>query len=316
MIRLKLNTLFVGTVVCVLFFVGCSSFGGSRALSEPEVFTGLQGMVVDFEPEAPPDQIFEGDTVQMSFRLENKGAADVQQGLFTLLYDPTFLALTDNQQKTFSLTGRKNGDPQGGLTFLTSQIQALPLPKMTETMTVTVGGTFCYRYKTHASTEVCIDADTTRRQQKEKTCTVGPVSLSGGQGAPVTVDDVAVTMLSHPDNPELVKPQFTIGMANVGDGTLTSPGSLREACSPTGLTKEKINTVTVHAWLSDKALTCSGEEQAVRFKDNSASIRCSLDEGIPSVFGTYTSLLRIEIEYGYTTTKVKEMEIRKQSVIG
>ncbi|MFH2027696.1 MAG: hypothetical protein ABIJ08_01025, partial [Nanoarchaeota archaeon] len=50
-----------------------------------------------------------------------------------------------------------------------------------------------------------------------------------------------------------------------------------------------------------------------RLDENKATIRCSYADGISTSDGVYLTPLRIQIDYGYTTSISKEVEIKKLS---
>src|SRR4030042_1767216 len=97
---------------------------------------------------------------------------------------------------------------------------------MGESHNALISATYCYDYATTAKMDVCIDPDIYGKQP-QKVCTVAGKSLSS-QGAPIAVNKVDVEML--PFSKDSIKPQFTIHVQNVGDGTVIASGKALSFC--------------------------------------------------------------------------------------
>ena len=185
-------------------------------------------------------------------------------------------------------------------------MSAKALPAVTETTTSTILLTMCYVYQTQASATICLDTDL-EHKETNKACTLGPVNLGGGQGAPIAVTRVEETMTTSADRTKLI-PMFSITIDNVGGGQVVSPDKIAEACR--GRAVESTNKATVHAYLVDQELTCAKEGTAqVSFEPGRNVVRCSLPSGIDKTRGSFNSLLRVQVDYGYSTTLTRQAQI-------
>ena len=74
---------------------------------------------------------------------------------------------------------------------------------------------------------------------------------------------------------------------------------------------DKINNIEVEAYLSGSLLECKPENP--KLKEKEVVVRCTLEEGIGKDVPPYTTLLTIDIKYGYTETISQNIEIRKET---
>lgn len=285
-------------LLLLLALTACT-FGGNQP--EINVHTGSEGLVITLEP--TPAKVTSGDPFAIIGVITNKGAADVDNGVLSIGVEDDYIAMEGARTRPLRLFGRSALSPLGETSTLRLDMTAKQLPRITETVTSTILLTMCYSYTTFASATACVDPDL-EHLQKNKPCTTGSVSMGGGQGAPVGVSNVQATMLPHTDKTRIT-PQFTITIDNIGKGDIVPRDKLVEAC--TGKAVGAIETVGLKAYLADKELTCTGDGEAKLGRNR--NIRCHLPEGIEKAGGAYSTILRIELSYGYAQSTTKQVQI-------
>jgi hypothetical protein len=301
---------YISIMIIVFLLAGCG--GGSSVVIETDVYSGTEGLRMRWLDNSPPADIPENQAFPMGVELSNEGAHDIVDGYLTLIYEQDYIdierweGLSTMSENTayINLQGRSKlvsvGDRDTAIIYMESG----ELEAMTETHTVFTSLTACYEYMTYFGESVCIDAEQYTTKDIEKTCEVQPLSFSG-QGAPVAVTRVEPTMYFDSGR---INPRFKITVANVGDGEVIHPQRTADACSAGGLTKDDLNHVVIHAKLAENDLRCVPDPVILR--DGVGTSMCEVGSGLePS--GTYSSLLTVELEYGYTTTISGTTEIRK-----
>ena len=93
-------------------------------------------------------------------------------------------------------------------------------------------------------------------------------------------------------------------------GQIFSQGLIEGACGLTNLPSDAWNKITLSASLIDRPLECS--TSSIKFVNNQAKVICSLPKGIDINRGTFTSPLKIELQYGYTFSISDKVEITRQ----
>ncbi len=239
--------------------------------------------------------------------------------------------------KWFSLEGRSIFNYQGGIMVLSYPAKAKSAGTMSEKHNVQFVATACYEYTTKWTQEVCIDTDINKMNIFPGACEATEISLSG-QGAPLAITSIESTML--PTGKGYIRPMFTIYIENSGNGKIINKNKKEEACTATGLTSRDYNMVFL------KSVILSGEELSYDFNgydpatgkelnpnsdndliqcspnplilknDGNDYIRCIVAEDLEwDMFSmnqaSYTTLLSLQFDYGYTLSKSKEMIIKK-----
>ena len=273
--------------------------------------TGIQSLEIDFAEQGPPDQVFEGEDVPILLFVANRGASDIFDGVFTIDVDPTVLELRAERLNFFDLPGKSQFNPIGEERIISINTNARTLPPRTETVTTTIRVTACYPYRTAATETLCIDTDILGRATN-KPCQVQDASL-GSQGAPVTVNRIEPRMLQHMDETK-INVEFLIHMSNRGAGQLFPADKAVEACTAGAV--GELNKAKVNVFLADQQLDCvpkakdsAGPEAEVNLAMETF-VKCSVPDGISKRLGTYLSPLTIEVDYGYSFTVSKNVEIR------
>jgi hypothetical protein len=305
-------------VIALMVIPGCTG-GGGKVPINVDYRTGTKGVEMTFLKNAPPDQVLDGIPVNLGIQLENKGAADVEDGILVLTTEQDYLVVDqwmktygymeiDENRIQFSLTGITEVNPKGERTIATARGNTLDLEPQTETHTTTIIASCCYPYKTLLSDSICVDTDLYDQKSVSKVCKVTSKSYSS-QGAPIAVTRIDTLMLQS-DVEEYVLPQFSIRIDNVGKGTPYDSERTGDACSSYALLPEEVNVVKVKAALDGKALSCIPEKLKLRGEGD--TVRCTLAKGMEKQAGNYVGAIVVELDYGYMSTISKKVEIRRQ----
>ncbi len=299
--------LIVLCLVLVLVAGGCSKGGGpSVSITEEDIHRGKEGLLIEFGKNMPPSLVYEEDMFPIGIELENAGASDITKGYLLLNLEEDNMDLEKGHIKeTFKIEGKSIENPYGDSEVLNYMVRAKPLGSETETITSNVIATLCYKYNTRFGESVCVDTDFYNRKNAVKACGAEDESFSSGQGAPVSVVKVESKMLEESGD---VKPMFIVHVRNDGDGQVINPTIISEVCSSRVVKHEDINYIEVSAYLGEEELVCRPSPLKLREKED--IVRCSLEQGIDKDVPSYKSLLTVDLEYGYSETISKQVEIR------
>jgi len=322
------------SILILIFLYGCGNGGDKDTIINPEeIYSGTEGLFLSFLENTPPPQVYENENFPVAMSLENRGANDIQEGYLAItldkdymLLDKSSLSATQNKIRfkdidhiQFNLEGKSLLNPVGSQDKLTFSIDALQLEKMSETHRSPIIMTACYDYQTKLSQTVCIDADMYNLKVKEKACQVQDYELNS-QGAPVAITKIETSMGS---SEEELNPRFTIYFENKGTGQTIDNNFVREACyasSKDPLNFEKWNKVKAKAFLTRSGekiqLDCDISDETrkdveVRLRDNQEKIRCLARDSFNTGARTFSTVLLIELAYGYTESIAEEVNIDK-----
>jgi hypothetical protein len=242
--------------------------------------------------------------------LRNTGAWDIENGVYTWIIEDQYLAPLNERSKEFSLKGKTQFDPLGGFDASHRlKFRSLVLPRQLETYFSPLILQACYPYRTWASVPVCVDPDV-RNIMKQKPCVAGPVALSGGQGAPVAVTRVETSMLPLPEGNK-VQPVFAIFVQNMGYGSVVRESDFELACKAgEKVGREKLLPFAdVYVELQERKLDCKPVDEetkrsVVRIESGQESkfVCQSPDMVYDMSAGTFSTVLTVELRYGYVNT--------------
>lgn len=317
-------------IMITMLFSGCSMFSGKNQ-NYLDVFTGTEGLSMNFVKGMPPDEVYApepGKTMpfQAGIELANKGSKDIKGGFLVLSVEKDYLKISSwdieseatqigaaGERMLFSIDGRTSINPIPLTRIYTANLEALPIDKQTTHHVSAITLTSCYSYETELSKDVCINTDVYNTKPNEKVCTVGDISVSGGQGAPVEVTKIEEKMVLAGGS---AVPQFIIHVRNAGTGSVVDKGKISEACSSSSLGYENYDTIDVDevkfSGYSSKTggIECSSNK--IKMKNSEGTARCSLKQGNLDTANTmtYTTPLYIKLSYGYTQSISKEVDIK------
>ena len=319
----------------LILISGCSGKKDVKKSLE-EIRTGTEGISVSFLPNNPPATIHAADTdtaFDVVLELKNRGAypqpdepKEQQVKVYLSGFDSSILKLDVTQEDinrlTTSLEGKSNVNIIGGTDIVTFKgkvtVDNLKVEKYEPTLLATV----CYQYFTTAGPSVCIDPDPYSTLSQKKVCEVNDISLSD-QGAPIAVTRIDEEAFQD-------KTQFKISIKNVGNGDVIKKESITDKCDPLATAANKIGRDDVDkvslegVTIGDIELDCSpfadgsvkSKKGTMRIINGEAYIVCELNkadyEAYRSSRTSFTTPLKIKLEYGYRTTAQRSLQIKKE----
>jgi hypothetical protein len=323
-------------LLCLVFIASCT--GGPKPY---DLYVGTDGVLISFSNNAPPATILEDRAFPVKFELHNAGANTVsyEKLLITFNYDPLYITggispydpgKYDIEQKNAQvkqILGRGDFYSQGERKIYDIPTDgafiAKPVPGQREEPQTDLTASVCYAYRTFASVSVCIDTNIYQQNEREQTCKEESISLSGGQGAPIAITQVDVQSLPVIQNGvEVIKPQFTIHIQDVGKGYLVGPDSLdmQSACVLKSIPKEQVNTVRVEARLLKTKLQCGKSinelSGLVKLEQGKGEIICTVAENdlsdpVFSATQNFQTVLTINASYLYKMSTTKKIAIQR-----
>jgi len=215
----------------------------------------------------------------------------------------------------FAIEGDTEQTPGGGIEVYDFPAYIFGLPESLEVFQQPIMVTACYTYATRTTTMMCIDPRP--NSNAHKVCTPTGVSLSGGQGGPISI----ITVEQQAGNQKTV---FTIHVKHTKKGTYDQVYdwySLAK-CNPNSgllLKATDLNVVYIdHVDLSGIPLDCSQRDAnglyRVRLDDSgNGQITCTayLNAATTLTGGAYEAPLTIDFAYGYSKSIQKVINIRK-----
>ena len=322
-----------------LFLVaGCET---STKTNDINVRVGFNGLTMEFLKNTPPARIFEDDVIPVYIRVKNSGAYTIQEkdAVLSIAVENDYtkrveLLGTGNIEKEtgnaakFPLEGKSNFNPNGEEILVSYNLYAGKVDPQSEFHSSTVAANLCYPYETVFSDTICIDTDVSNLKPGKKVCNIQDLAPANGQGAPIAVTKVEISMLpteiDQNSQTRSIKPQFLMLIENKGSGTPVKRESTKDFCMRSDIGtnyNENINRINVKAFLSDKELDCtpkgrvdgslSDQKYAMaKLKDKKEIIRCS-SEALDASQDSYLSTLKIVMTYGYTQSIAANYLIQK-----
>lgn len=296
----------------MILLAACILLPGCRPKDQPVVRTdiheGTDGLALGFAKGMPPDDITDRVTFPIGVEMRNKGTADIEDGIITLInYYPEEMVMRDESKtKMFDIEGKSVFNPDGGYDLLAYTIENRNLAvrqRMEQRFLFKVQA--CYQYRTSASVEVCIKPRTFGFSFVGDTCDVKDIKLAGGQGAPVAVTKVEQAIVPDTDDRTgtvTYSGTYKILIENVGKGYIAPLDSYRNACTTSSKKENLLASENVQVELGDRLLECTPIQQ---IKDtNTFFTVCSAELG--ELRDSYASHLVVTIDYGYISPEIEK----------
>ena len=330
-------------ILILLLLVGCSILKKGEyapTITSKDIYTGKEGLTMEFFENSPPDEVFENSPFPMSISLNNKGAYNIEGGYLSIGFEKEYMDIIEDSlisindkvnfrdsKIRFDLKGKDIENVKGDKEVVTFNFKTKELSKtdpQSDLHTSLISVTSCYKYQTRAVETVCIDADVYGLKKREKSCEVKTISLDS-QGGSVAVTKIESEMLPDSNNPSLIKPRFVITVKNLGNGQIIKGDdeTIKRACSSDPIGYEDWNIVRAEVYLStineENKLDCDvtdpdlHNDGILNLKGNEDMIRCTYEDGFDEKKGSFSSPLHIILYYGYTDTVSKEVRIKKLS---
>jgi len=294
-------------IIGLLILVACQTIPITpRPGPAPEIYTGTSALEASFTA-ASINDILMCKQSNVFVSLRNLGTFDID-GTYTFIVEDQYLTPVGERQKDFELEGKSEFLPKGSLDQIAFEMKNPGLPAQHESYFTNVIFQACYPYKTFAGVSICIDPDI-QNLNRQKPCYSETITLSGGQGAPVAVTRVEPLMVPDED---MVSPMFSIYVSHLGTGQVITTEGADAACKASGTTgTELLSLVNVRAQAHNIELECTPNPVRLRPGEETRFIceHPSLKFGAAS--GTFSTLLSIELEYGYVNTAVLPVTITR-----
>jgi len=320
-------------VILILFITSCTSKTSGTKTKEIDVRVGFNGLVMEFLKNTPPQRAFEDSTFPVIVKVKNNGAFSLDRNNKAILSLGVEKDYTKSVQlieggrvgrlggsdniASFNLEGKSKINTKGEEEAISYSVRAGKIDPQSEVHTSTVTAVLCYPYETILDSAVCVDTDVSNIIPGKKVCKVQDLTLGNGQGAPVAVTKVEVSMLpaqsDEQDNTQQdtqkIVPQFLLFIENRGQGTVIKKESTGEFCIKSGTTHKNLNIILVSAFLGKEELDCTPKDNdnkdvnyaLVKLKDKKELARCTLKKDSTIISqDAYLSPLRIMLSYGYT----------------
>lgn len=296
-----------GVILLVLGMLLLASCKSNTNTGDFSAHTGTQGLLMEFVTNQPPSKLYEGEPVDVMVEVRNKGAYPQSDSgyrfegmMFITGFDPTYIQMDTPQPLDSDLFGKDQYNTEGGYTLMKFTGAPAILPTGTDTYKITLLATACYRYQTLASATVCIDPKPYARTFSQKVCSIHDVSLSGGQGGPVAVSAVEEEVTTN-------SIKFRITVKNVGGGRVVDYTRWNTECPD--FEYQSLDYVDVQAMLSGAMLSCR-PQNPIKLIDGTASVICDAAKP-PDEVDAYTTPLQVYIDYGYSDSITRSLEIAK-----
>ena len=315
-IKINKNLVLITGILFLLILSACNIGSSTKSITDADVRKGTDGLALAFIKNAPPENVFEQSTFPIAIDLKNKGASDIENGVFAMGFEKEYVDTSGKDPKSvFNLKGKSIFNLNGDEKFIELNAKAKQVGSQSETHPSTIFATACYPYKTILGTSVCIDTDIFGTKLRNKACEVKDLLFNNGQGAPVAITKIESKMLPVEDE-SMIKPQFIIHIENKGNGEVIKSEKIGSVCTNEPLDFRDFNIIQIKASLSEnEKLNCNidGTETTAesRLRQKKSIARCTLENGIQRNIDAYTSPLRIELDYGYTFTISKDIIIEK-----
>jgi len=329
--RKKQSKKIIVLILLVSLFI-LSSCG--RRVGPIDIYTGTQGITLDFPKNIPPKKVYENQTFLVVAELWNKGSYSFNEtrgdfGVVGVNYDPLYFSaasttnfvgdlLNYEDYPRFFLSGKGYDWPDGErLNKEVVFLKVNEIPGTRESPVVDVGMSVCYPYQTLLSKGVCIDVDTYDADQNPVCVNPGTYSFVG-QGAPIAITKIEADMV--PASMEEVQPTFRITLKNMQKGVvftkddkISTSLAIDKVCNPQEniRNRDDINSLTIEAWLGadnkDSKLKCT--PNPVRIYEGDAEVTCFMQGTTRGHNRNYMSLLTIKTNYIYRSQTTKKVRI-------
>jgi hypothetical protein len=304
---MKKISIILGFILLIGLF-GCGQ-GPSEQYVKDDYHTGTQGIEINFLNNAPPSRIYEGDNLDISIEVKNKGAYPEGrsfQGKIELSgFDPNSIrgSWDGGNSIPIDLEGKSQYNPEGGYEVMTYRDRnGVHVPFDADYYEPRIIVHSCYKYSTVADPVVCIDPDPYSVIEEDKVCNIHDVSLGGGQGAPI-----AVTRVEEEVGSDQI--YFRIYVSNSGSGSVMLPRAYNDC--PFDVELEDINKIVAKVKLPyDSSPDCSPKgtsSDPIRLTNGAGYIFCKFNK--PASDSAYTTTLNVELDYTYSDSISKQIKI-------
>jgi hypothetical protein len=301
-------------VFLVVFIVGCGIVPQGETPQDTAsilraVQTGTQGVQIDILQNFPPPVVYDQNELIALVEVKNKGNYNLEaQDCFIQVtgFDPNIIRGDFERPRSCAenvqvLEGKNEYNLEGGFNQIEFRATDIALPDRVFEYNPNLNFLSCYNYQTTASPQVCLDPLTYQIAADQKACNFRKsISVGGGQGGPVGVSHIGVTMVGSK------RAVFEINVRNMGSGSVISPDASIVDCS-SGLEYTDLDRVAYNVELSGGSLiNCNPTDGFVRLVNGQGKIVCNFNVHGNTAFETP---LLVDLNYGYKDSISKQVKI-------
>ncbi len=303
------------TVLLLFTFIllsGCTSYDESDEKTVKGDITGTSGMSLKFS--YVPDKIIPGQTFSIPVEIENRGKANIENGILTISgYNEQYVSFSYSKIENINLEGINKFTNQGEKAIKTFIAYKTTPPESEYVANFVV--TACYPYKTEAAPTVCVNPKIfTQSVVGKDECKEIDYTLSS-QGAPV-----AVTKIETWFDPQNSYWYFKIDAENKGGGRIRAIDAYAKDCIGPALSPDDLGKVKIEAYLGGKQINCfeSVDLRSTVPTRNTDSFKIDAGKGsvvcgtaIDRTDSAYRTPLNLILSYGYVNSISKQVQMVK-----
>lgn len=313
---MKFTYVLIPILILALLFTGCATTETTTPRKLTDYVGGSDGVSIEFEDEAPPDQVFDNgeEDFFIALKISNEGEYTIEEGgiiaSLSGINKNDFSLSSLHKKSNFDLD-REYEDRTGGIDTIDFGDAKYKVDLSSDFSTKIIAD-LCYEYRTVAAASICLKEDT-RQHKTADACLINNEDITfENSGAPIQITDVDETSSGI----NRIKLDFTI--ENKKDGSFYKPGTFKDKCIPGDVMKEE-NYVYVEVTDPSNRLSfkCSalGDDNKgeVRLYDGKKQISCTLNtKGIQET--AYEQLIDITVDYFYRGAVEKAITIKNAEV--
>jgi len=312
-------------VLLALFLAGCRARQEVEPDATEKIYKGTDGLVMTFLKDNPPDKLWDTSTLDIIVGLANKGTSDLSGtrcALYLSGYDKDIIRGLPQAAQCGLLEPKSSLNPEGSYTTVEfSTDHPMILSEGIDSLDQGFMVTACYEYETNAKVSVCIDPHLYDIGPVDRVCNVRDVTLTGGQGAPVSVDKVEVNMaenkvlfkirVSNKGGAVVKKSIFSSGKTQaVGQQGVVFDYDASLGNCPGSLDPRDYNLVSYVVEMGGVQGACKPQRNGlnkVPLVDNKGIIYCTFSVSPADL--AHTKVLSINLFYNYMDSIIKEVTI-------
>jgi len=298
-------------LLIVIFIMGCDTSDSSTTKTGKVYIGGEDGLSVEFDEDAPPDEVMDNseETFPIRLKVKNDGEYTIPKGgIISSLsgiskddFDLSSLhATSDFTLRREELTTGAEGD-ENILDFDDAKF----VNDLAADFETTIFADVCYKYKTRAATSICLKKDTVQTMKRRDACDIrNDVTDYENSGAPLQVTSIK----QYPGGSNRVT--FTFVIENKGDGDCYVSNQFSDKClldDESKLTEIDVSLSSSTRNVDAKCDLFDGSSSGtVKLFNGKRTITCYIDTG--SLQETaYEGRINIDLDYFYRVVVKKDI---------
>lgn len=301
----------ISLIIVLVLITGCTKLEGFFGKKDAALADDVSGIVgLDMKFTNMPSEIMSGQTFDILVDLENKGKANIEDGIIIISgYNDNYISLEPSKVTNIRLEGSSQFMPIGESTTESFRITKTEISSREYVANFVL--TACYKYTTEAAPTVCINPQILFLKKGGKTttkqmCITNDYTLKS-QGAPISVKKVT-TQYSN----DYIT--FKIEVENEGSGRVRAQDAYAKECIGPALKPGDLGNITIQTLLGGEKIECSQDgftniidNFKLRDKKGSISCRAKINEADLA----YESPLTMILDYGYIQSINQQVKIVK-----